>query len=271
MLGYPDRSLEELRAAVRSAETLRHPFTLAQTLCFVALVHIFRHEPSAAADCAGRALRICDEQRIAHFHAYALCVGGWALAASGESEKGLAQIAQGVDGFGIGAYQHILLALQAAYQQQSRNIAATDQENERGCTQQREQNAAAILIHFVGQGLQPRHETFKLPFRLRLSRRQQRQFSLPLLLGRATSQSCHHIPIGFLRILRVGLGWAPELHQRIHVVVRFLGGPWRRQKSHSRRHHADNGRGHVPSADPNGFAYDLGIAIEGPLPELVPQ
>ena len=95
MLGYPDRSVEELTAAVRSAETLGHPLTLAQTLCWAAFVHIFRHEPSAAADCAGRALRICDEQRIAHFHAYALCVGGWALAASGESEKGLAQISQG--------------------------------------------------------------------------------------------------------------------------------------------------------------------------------
>jgi hypothetical protein len=51
MLGYPDRSLDALRAAVRSAETLGHPVTLAQTLCWAALVHIFRHEPSAAADC----------------------------------------------------------------------------------------------------------------------------------------------------------------------------------------------------------------------------
>ena len=113
MLGYPDRSLEELRAAVRSAETLGHPFTLAQTLCWAALVHIFRHEPSAAADYAGRALRICEEQRIAQFHAYALCADGWALAVSGESEKGLAQIAQGVDGYGLGVSQHMLLALQA--------------------------------------------------------------------------------------------------------------------------------------------------------------
>ena len=113
MLGYPDRSLDELRAAVGSAETLGHPLTLAQTLCFAALVHIFRHEPSAAADYAGRALRICEEQRIAQFHAYALCANGWALGASGESEKGLAQIAQGVDSYGLGASQHMLLALQA--------------------------------------------------------------------------------------------------------------------------------------------------------------
>ena len=113
MLGYPDRSVEELTAAVRSAETLGHPLTLAQTLCWAAFVHIFRHEPSAAADCAGRALRICDEQRIANFHAYALCVGGWALAAAGESEKGLTQISQGGDSYGSGVSQHMLLALQA--------------------------------------------------------------------------------------------------------------------------------------------------------------
>ena len=113
MLGYPDRSLDELRAAVRSAETLGHPLTLAQTLCCAALVHIFRHEPSAAADYAGRALRICEEQRIAQYHAYALCADGWALGVSGESEKGLAQIGQGVDSYGLGASQHILLALQA--------------------------------------------------------------------------------------------------------------------------------------------------------------
>jgi tetratricopeptide (TPR) repeat protein len=113
ILGYPDRSVEELTAAVRSAETLGHPYTVAQTLCWAAFVHIFRHEPSAAVDCAGRALRICDEQRIAHFHAYALCVGGSALAASGESEKGLAQISQGGDSYGSGVSQHMLLALQA--------------------------------------------------------------------------------------------------------------------------------------------------------------
>jgi len=113
MLGYPDRSLEELRAAVRSAETLGHPVTLAQALCYAALVHICRREPPAAADCAEWALKICEEHHIAHHHAFALCENGWALRASGESEKGLAQIVQGVDVFGLGASQHFLLTLQA--------------------------------------------------------------------------------------------------------------------------------------------------------------
>jgi hypothetical protein len=42
----------------------------------------------------------------------ALCAGGWALDVSGESEKGLAQIAQGLKS-DHGALQHILPALQA--------------------------------------------------------------------------------------------------------------------------------------------------------------
>jgi ATP/maltotriose-dependent transcriptional regulator MalT len=113
ILGYSDRSLEELRAAVGSAETLGHPVTLAQTLCWAALVHIWRHEPSAAADYAGRALRICEEHRIQNYHGIALCKDGWALGASGDSEKGLAQIRQGLDTHGIEVLQHILLALQA--------------------------------------------------------------------------------------------------------------------------------------------------------------
>jgi len=108
----PDRSIEELRAAVRSAETLEHPLTLAQTLCFAACVHIFRDEAPAAADCAGRAMKICEEHRIQNYHGPALCANGWALCVSGESEKGLAQIRQGLDSFSNAVLQH-MLALQA--------------------------------------------------------------------------------------------------------------------------------------------------------------
>jgi tetratricopeptide (TPR) repeat protein len=124
MLGYPDRSLNELRAAVGSAETLGRPFTLAQTLCWAAFVHIFRREPSAVADYAERALRIAEEQRMAHWRAVALCTNGWALGASGESQKGLAQIEQGLDSYGVGASQDILLVLQADAQLASGKPAA---------------------------------------------------------------------------------------------------------------------------------------------------
>jgi predicted ATPase len=117
MLGYPDRSLEELRAAVRSSEALGHSFTLAQTLCWAALVHLLRHEPSAAADYAERALTICEQQRIAMYYAVALWLNGWAaLGVSGESAKGLAQLLQGVKSYGSQVGQHLLLASQADVQ-----------------------------------------------------------------------------------------------------------------------------------------------------------
>jgi predicted ATPase len=114
MLGYPDRALDELREAVRAAETLGHPPTLASTLDWAAFVHILRREPSAVADYAERALRICEEQRIAQWRAVALCANGWALTASGESGTGLAQIEQGLESYGLGGSLHLLLPLQAA-------------------------------------------------------------------------------------------------------------------------------------------------------------
>ena len=58
-------------------------------------------------------MTICEEHRIAQWHAFALCQNGWALGVSGESEKGPAQIGQGLDSRGLGILQHILLALQA--------------------------------------------------------------------------------------------------------------------------------------------------------------
>ena len=114
MLGYPDRSLKEAAAAVKSADALGDPLTLVQTLCYAALLPIFRRESSATADYTGRALRICEEQRIASFHAMALCEDGWALSASGEKEKGLAQIAKGLKRYyDLRPPNHPLLALQA--------------------------------------------------------------------------------------------------------------------------------------------------------------
>jgi tetratricopeptide (TPR) repeat protein len=113
MLGYPAQSLKELRAAVGSAQMLGHPLTLAQALCQTAFVHIFLREPSAAADQAEQALRICEEHRIAGVQADALGVDGWARSASGDGEKGLALIAQAVERYGLGSDQHVLLALQA--------------------------------------------------------------------------------------------------------------------------------------------------------------
>ena len=54
-----------------------------------------------------------EEHRVAQYYAYSLCVAGWALGASGESDKGLTQIAQGVESYGLGIAHRALVSLQA--------------------------------------------------------------------------------------------------------------------------------------------------------------
>jgi class 3 adenylate cyclase/predicted ATPase len=113
ILGYPDRAMEEAATAVKNAETLGHPLSLGQTLCYVALIPIFRREGAASAAYAGRAVHVCEEQHIGQWHAFAICEHGWAVCASGEMEKGLAQLARTLDHYPQASTQHWLRALQA--------------------------------------------------------------------------------------------------------------------------------------------------------------
>ena len=99
MQGYPDRSLDQLWAAVRSAEKLGHRIPSPKRCVSLPSFTSFATS-QAAANSAERALRICEEQRIAQWQAFALCADGWALGVSGDWEKGLTQIGQGVDGYG---------------------------------------------------------------------------------------------------------------------------------------------------------------------------
>ena len=114
MLGYPDRSLDELRAAVGSAETLGHPLTLAQTLCFAALVHIFRHEPSAAAELCRTGfedLRGAPHRAVFTRLPFARMDGRSAPPA--KARRGWPKSDKGWTSSVYGACQHMLLALQA--------------------------------------------------------------------------------------------------------------------------------------------------------------
>src|ERR1700731_503834 len=72
-----------------------------------------RHDPPAAADYPGRALRICEG--AAHRALAGVCsLRGWMGARRlGRKREGLAQIGQGLDSYGLAANQHVLSALQA--------------------------------------------------------------------------------------------------------------------------------------------------------------
>ena len=101
--GYPDQALERIRHCLALAQALAHPLSLAEALCAVAHVHLFRregHEAQAYAEAV---------QTLTHEHGFAWWLGvgiglqGWALvecaARSGareQREAGLGQIREGL-------------------------------------------------------------------------------------------------------------------------------------------------------------------------------
>jgi predicted ATPase len=96
-LGYADRGLARSRQALDLAAELAHPFTLAVALDYAAIVHQFRREADIAYERAEAAIAICTEQKFAYYFGWAMVIKGWALAAQGRGDEGIATIHQGLD------------------------------------------------------------------------------------------------------------------------------------------------------------------------------
>jgi predicted ATPase len=97
-LGYPDQALERINEALALAQERSHPFSLAFAEMFAGFVHKYRREARAAQENAERVLEICVERGFTHFLGAATLMRGWAIAAQGRNEKGIAQIQEGLAG-----------------------------------------------------------------------------------------------------------------------------------------------------------------------------
>jgi class 3 adenylate cyclase/predicted ATPase len=95
-LGYPQQALAMSRKAFTLAQELSHPFTLAITLAYVAMLHQFRREPHAIHEQTEAAIALCAEQRFAYYLAWGTTMQGWARVAQGQKEDSLAQIRHGL-------------------------------------------------------------------------------------------------------------------------------------------------------------------------------
>jgi predicted ATPase len=74
-----------------------HPNTLQYALTFTAIGHYLRREARDVQEPAEMAIALINEQGLAsNFLAMATCLQGWALAAQGQREAGLAQMRQGL-------------------------------------------------------------------------------------------------------------------------------------------------------------------------------
>ena len=114
-LGHRDRALNEIGRAITLARQLpaRHP--LAYVLANAALVHQQRREPAATLACAEEAMVVSEQQGIAQQLAWGSVHMGWALAASGKIEEGIALIEDGISGWRaihfLNNFPHFLILL----------------------------------------------------------------------------------------------------------------------------------------------------------------
>jgi predicted ATPase len=78
------------------AQELSHPFSLAFALAHAASLHQFRREEQTAQERAEAVIALGREQGFSRWEVWGTIIGGWALAAQGQREEGIAQIRQGL-------------------------------------------------------------------------------------------------------------------------------------------------------------------------------
>ena len=116
LLGYPEQAVQNAVDGVSLAEKLSHPFSLAMARYFVAQVHQYRLEADIVRSHAQAAITLGEMHGFESIRAQATVLLGWATAAGGESEPGIAQIREGLAAWqstGTGMRRPYFLALLA--------------------------------------------------------------------------------------------------------------------------------------------------------------
>jgi predicted ATPase/tRNA A-37 threonylcarbamoyl transferase component Bud32 len=115
LLGHADQALERGRRALALAEELKHPQGIAFARHVRAFLRQLRREPKAAQAEAEVALGVAREHNLANWKAWSGALHGWAIAAQGRVDEGVAEIREGLaanESIGAGlSYAHFLLLL----------------------------------------------------------------------------------------------------------------------------------------------------------------
>jgi hypothetical protein len=101
LLGYPDQALASSQAALDLAQQLAHPLSLRIAVYWAAMLHHMRGEAPLTQTRAEAAMTIVIDQEFSREFAQAMPLQGWALAASGQGEEGIAQLHQGLAAYGV--------------------------------------------------------------------------------------------------------------------------------------------------------------------------
>ena len=96
LLEYPDQAVVSIQAALALAQQLAHPLSLTMALRWAAVLHHLRREAPQTRTHAEAAITMAIDQEFPQQVAIATPLRGWALAAKGQGEEGIAQIRQGL-------------------------------------------------------------------------------------------------------------------------------------------------------------------------------
>jgi predicted ATPase/class 3 adenylate cyclase len=99
-LGYPDRALAQAKSSIVLARKLSQSFSIALASTFTAFVHQYRNEFDQVLELTENIQSFCEERRVApQCIIAAKILYGWALAAGGQTDKGLSCLQEGLDTF----------------------------------------------------------------------------------------------------------------------------------------------------------------------------
>jgi predicted ATPase len=96
LLGYADQALRNALDALSLAKKLTHPFSLTMAKYFMAQVHQYRMESDLVRSHAIATIEMCETHGFESFRAQAMVLLGWATAADGQNEIGIAKIMEGL-------------------------------------------------------------------------------------------------------------------------------------------------------------------------------
>jgi predicted ATPase len=95
-----DHAAGHAAEAIAIANRIRHPFSQAIALDYATLLHVFGGESRAALERGREAVELCGRYGFAYYLAMANVLTGWARAAEGDGDRGLAQLRQGFEALG---------------------------------------------------------------------------------------------------------------------------------------------------------------------------
>jgi len=95
-LGYADQALERIPAVLALAQELAHPFSLTFALFHAAELHYLRRDWHAVQERAAAMIALSQNHGFPKTLELGTILQGWALAAQGQAEEGIAQLHQGL-------------------------------------------------------------------------------------------------------------------------------------------------------------------------------